>query len=52
MNKALLDEAKRYGLNASMYNMLHPRRREVALKKDIDRAKTRTEKKGAVNGQN
>ena len=52
MNKALLDEAKKYGVNASMYNMLHPRQRETALRKDIDRAKARAEKKGEANGQN
>jgi hypothetical protein len=52
MNSNLIDEAKKYGVNASQYNLLPPRKRENALRNDIERAKTRAEKKGNANGQN
>ena len=52
MDKKLVDEAKKYGINASQYNLLPPRRRESMLRKDVDRAKARTIKKGNAYGQN
>lgn len=52
MDKVLLDETKKYGVNASMYNMLPQRQRESALRKDIDRAKARVERKEPTDGQN
>lgn len=52
MDKRLMDEAKRYGVNASQYNLLPPHRRESMLRKDVDRAKARTIKKGDADGQN
>jgi hypothetical protein len=51
MNKKLVDEAKRYGINASQYNLLPERRRESMLRKDVDHAKA-TIKKGNADGQN
>ncbi len=51
MDKKLMDEAKIYGINASQYNLLPPRRRESMLRKDVDRAKARTIKKGDTDGK-
>jgi len=45
----LAENAKAYGINASMYNLLPPNKREAALRKDIERAREREAK---VNGQN
>ncbi len=39
MNKELMEEAERLGINASMYYLLPPDKRENALKKDIEKAK-------------
>ena len=44
MDKKLLDEAVKYGLNASMYNLLPAHKRESALRRDIE--KIRKTKKG------
>lgn len=52
MDGKLMEEAKKYGINASMYNMLRPQLRENAMQKDIAHAKARAKKKGAANGQN
>lgn len=35
----LMEEAKRLGINASLYRLLKPQERESALRKDIARAK-------------
>jgi len=45
----LAEKAKAYGINASMYNLLPPNKRESALRKDIERAREREAK---VDGQN
>ena len=50
MDSKLTDEAKKYGINASQYNLLPANRREDALRNDIERAKRRAEKKGDANG--
>lgn len=39
MNDELMKEAEVLGINASMYYLLPPERRESALRKDIARAK-------------
>ena len=39
MNEDLVKEAEDLGINASMYYLLPPDRRESALKKEIERAK-------------
>lgn len=39
MNEDLVKEAEALGINASMYYLLPPDRRESALRKDIERAK-------------
>ena len=39
MTEALIREAERYGINASMYWLLPPDKREKALKKDLEKAK-------------
>lgn len=43
MNKALMKEAESLGINASMYYLLPPHKREEALRKDIKREKQRKE---------
>lgn len=39
MDEELIREAEALGLNASLYYLLPPRRREILLQRDIDRAK-------------
>lgn len=39
MNEALVKEARALGINASLYCLLPPDKREEALRKDIERAK-------------
>lgn len=39
MNPDLIKEAEKYGINASLYYLLPPHKRESALRKDIERAK-------------
>ncbi len=39
----LVEEAKIYGINASMYSLLPRHKRESALRKDIERARERIE---------
>ncbi len=52
MDQKLIEEAKKYGINASQYNLLPPRLRDNMLKKDVDRAIARLKKKGDADGQN
>jgi hypothetical protein len=47
MQKNLAEEATKYGLKGSMYDLLPPKKREAALKKDIVRAKEQIRLKGA-----
>jgi len=44
--KNLYEEAAKYGIKASMYQLLPPKQRESALKKDIERAKEKIKLKG------
>ena len=37
MDAKLLEEAKKYGINTSLYYLLEPKRRDEALRKEIDR---------------
>ena len=39
MKKELMQEAEALGINASLYYLLPPDKRETALRKDIERAK-------------
>ena len=39
MDEKLVLEARKWGINAGMYCLLPPNRREKALKSDIERAK-------------
>lgn len=39
MNETLIKEAERLGINASMYYLLPPDKREDALKKDVEERK-------------
>lgn len=43
MDKALVKEAERLGINASLYYLLPPKKREAALRADIAREKARKE---------
>ena len=42
MPEELIQEAERYGINATMYYLLPPKTRVKALKKDIAKAKAAT----------
>lgn len=42
MNEELMQEAEALGINASLYYLLPPDKREAALRKDIERAKTKS----------
>ncbi len=44
----LYEEAAKYGLKATMYQLLPPKQRELALRKDITRAKEKIKLKGAA----
>jgi len=46
MDEKLLKEARKYGINTSMYCLLEPKRREEALRKDIERERKK------ASGQN
>ncbi len=52
VDQKLIDEAKRYGINASQYNLLPQHLRDSMLRKDVDRAIARLKKKGDADGQN
>lgn len=41
MDPELIKEAKSLGINYSLYYLLHPKRREQALRADIDKEKAR-----------
>jgi len=43
MDEELIKEAKALGINASLYYLLPPRKREEALRADIAREKARKE---------
>ncbi len=47
-DKKIMEEAAKYGLKASTYYLLPPKKRAVALRKDIARAKERIKLKGAI----
>jgi hypothetical protein len=47
--KNLYEEAAKYGLKASIYNLLPPKKRETALQKDIARAKEQIKLKGVTD---
>lgn len=50
MDQKLVEEAKELGINASMYYLLPPQKRESALRADIAREKkTRKEEKHGKN---
>lgn len=42
MDAKLLEEAKKYSINTSLYLLLDPKRREEALRKDVERERMRT----------
>ena len=44
MSEDLIREAEQYGINASMYYLLPPKKREKALQKDIQKAKKARQK--------
>lgn len=37
LDNKLVEEAKMLGINASMYNLLSPKEREKALRKEVER---------------
>lgn len=43
MDAALVKEAEELGINASLYHLLPPKKREAALRADIAREKARKE---------
>ena len=51
MNEELMREAEALGINASLYYLLPPDRRERLLRKDIDRAKRQAEKQSATDDE-
>ncbi len=52
IDKKLMEEAAKHGLNPSTYCLLPPKVRETALRKDIERAKQRITLKGGVGDAN
>lgn len=49
IEEVLVKEAKELGINASLYNLLPPKKRDAALRADIAREKRR--RKEEVNGK-